>query len=350
MRIVVTAGGTGGHVMPAVAIAQAVRDVRPDAEILFVGTTGGMERRIAHSYGLAFRGIPALGVKGKSIANLVRALFVNTASLARALRILADFRPGWVVGTGGYVTGMVMLAGKALGCRLAVQEQNSVPGLTNRILAPLVDRVYLSFPDARRRFPPAKCRIVGNPLRKELLGVRRDPGADRLLVLGGSLGATSINRAAAGAVKILRSRGILLPVTHQCGERDYGWLKGEYEGMDAEVVPFIDDMAGAYSRAMLAVCRCGGISLAELSHAGVPAIMSPYPYAADDHQLFNGAYVADRGGGWLILDRDLTAERLAGEIAARLADPEGLESASTRMRELGLGTDAQAVAREITDV
>jgi UDP-N-acetylglucosamine--N-acetylmuramyl-(pentapeptide) pyrophosphoryl-undecaprenol N-acetylglucosamine transferase len=345
-----TAGGTGGHIMPAVAIAQAVRAARPEADILFVGTTRGMEERISRQYGLDFAGIPALGIKGKSAMNLVRAAFVNTASFFRALRLVASFRPSWIVGTGGYVTGMVVLAGKALGCRLAIQEQNSVPGLTNRILAPLADRVYLSFPDALRHLKTSKARVVGNPLRRELIASGVRERGSRVLVLGGSLGATSINRAAAGAFGVLRQEGSSPAVTHQCGERDYPWVKEAYEGMDARVVPFIDDMAAAYAEARLAVCRCGGITLAELSHAGIPAIMVPYPHAADDHQRSNGRYVADSGGGWLIEDTELSAERLACEIRRRLEDAEGLDAASRRMKDLGLGAGAQAIAEELTGV
>lgn len=352
MNVLITAGGTGGHIMPAVAIAEAVRRTSPDTRILFVGTDRGMEERIARLNGLDFIGIPALGIKGKSAANLTRAALVNTRAFLEALRIVGEFGPDWVIGTGGYVTGMVVLAARVRGCSCAIQEQNTVPGLTNRILARLVHRVYLAFPDAQGRFPASKTRLVGNPLRRELTDMHPEVSGNSLLVLGGSLGAGSINRAATGAVKILRDEGVHLDVIHQCGTQDYARVKDEYEkmGVHADVRAFIDDMAWAYRSARLVVSRCGGITLAELSNAGLPSIMVPFPHATDDHQTFNGRYVADHGGGWLIPDSELTAGRLAQEIETRLADTQGLARASKSMKAMNLGAGAEVIAREMTGV
>ncbi len=352
MKVLITAGGTGGHIMPAVAIAEAVRADNPDARVLFVGTDRGMEERIARLKGLDFIGIPALGIKGKSVTNLLRAALVNTKAFLKALHIIRDFRPDWVIGTGGYVTGMVVLAGRIRGCTCAIQEQNTIPGLTNRILARMAHRVYLSFPDTQGRFPAAKTRLVGNPLRKELTNMHPDGSGKSLLVLGGSLGAGSINRAAVGAVKILKDSGVHLSVIHQCGPRDYAWVKDAYQkmGLHADVSAFIDDMAWAYSSARLAVSRCGGITLAELSCAGLPSIMVPFPHATDNHQAVNGMYVASHGGGWLISDSHLTAERLTLEIRTRLSDVEGLAQASQNMKALGLGAGAEVIAQEIAGV
>lgn len=352
MKVLVTAGGTGGHIMPAVAIAEAIVTGDPGARILFVGTDRGMEERIAGLMGLDFIGVTALGIKGKSVTNLLGAVLVNTRAFLKALRIVRDFRPDWVIGTGGYVTGMVVLAGRITGSTCAIQEQNTIPGLTNRILARVAHRVYLSFPDALGRFPAARTRLVGNPLRRELTDMRPDGSGNSLLVLGGSLGAGSVNRAAAGAVRILRDEGVTLDVIHQTGPQDCAWVKEHYEkvGLNVDVRDFIDDMAWAYRSARLVVSRCGGITLAELSCAGLPAIMVPFPHATDDHQTVNGRYVADRGGGWLIPDDQLTPERLALEIRTRLADPGGLARASKDMKALGLGAGAEAIAREIRGV
>ncbi|HPI92790.1 MAG TPA: undecaprenyldiphospho-muramoylpentapeptide beta-N-acetylglucosaminyltransferase [Deltaproteobacteria bacterium] len=351
MKVLVTAGGTGGHIMPAVAIAEAIRAAGPDTGILFVGTDRGMEERIAELNHLDFVGIPALGIKGKSVANLARAVLVNTRAFLKALNIVRGFRPDWVIGTGGYVTGMVVLAGRLLGCTCAVQEQNTIPGLTNRLLSRIAHRVFLSFPDTRGRFPATKTRLVGNPLRKELTDTRSGSG-DHLLILGGSLGATSINRAAVGAVRLLKGEGMELSVIHQCGTRDHAWVSDAYRemGLDADVRAFIDDMAGAYRSARLAVSRCGGITLAELSCTGLPAIMIPFPHATDDHQTENGRYVANNGGGWLIPDAQLTPERLAREIRTRLGGPEGLARASGNMTAMGLGAGGHLIAQEIMRV
>jgi UDP-N-acetylglucosamine--N-acetylmuramyl-(pentapeptide) pyrophosphoryl-undecaprenol N-acetylglucosamine transferase len=353
MRILITAGGTGGHIMPAVAIAEAIRDKLPDVKILFVGTDRGMEERIAGLHGLDFIPLQAQGIKGKSARNLWQAVLVNVRALIGALRIVRDFSPAWVIGTGGYVTGIVVLAGWLVGSSCAIQEQNSIPGLTNRLLSRLASRIYLAFPDSQGRFAKGKALLVGNPLRKELaLQGRRYTGEGYLLILGGSLGANSINRSSVKALEILKSAGHTIPVIHQCGKSDSEWVKKAYQemGIDARVHEFIDDMAPVYQGARLAVSRAGGITLSELSAMGTPAILVPYPHAADDHQTANARYVAAQGGGWIIPDAELTPELLAHEIRTRFFDDEGLKNASANMQQMGLGAGAETIAREIVGV
>ena len=352
MKVLITAGGTGGHIMPAIAIAEAIRERLPRAKILFVGTDRGMEERIAGLKGLDFIPIKALGIKGKSLTNLGRAILVNLKAFLASMRIIKDFRPAWVIGTGGYITGMVVLAGRMLGCNCAIQEQNSIPGLTNRLLARIAHRVFLAFPDTTGSFPKSRTLLTGNPLRKELAACKPGGSGSYLLILGGSLGANSINKAAAQAVKILKDEGITLKVIHQSGKQDFEQVKDAYQklGIDADVNAFIDDMASAYNGAALAISRCGGITLSELSAMGIPAIMVPFPHATDDHQTFNGRYVADQGGGWLIPEPNLTPERLALEIKARLSNPAELKIASDNMRRIGLGKGAETIAREIMSV
>jgi UDP-N-acetylglucosamine--N-acetylmuramyl-(pentapeptide) pyrophosphoryl-undecaprenol N-acetylglucosamine transferase len=352
VKVLITAGGTGGHIMPAVAIAEALRERLPEVKVLFVGTDRGMEERIARLKGLDFIPIKALGIKGKSLANLLMAVQVNLKAFFRAVKIIRDFRPAWVIGTGGYITGMVVLAGRLLGCNCAIQEQNSIPGLTNRLLARIAHRVFLAFPDSSGRFPGSKTLLTGNPLRKELTTCKPGGTGSYLLILGGSLGASSINTAAVKAVKILKDEGVALTVIHQSGKQDFELVKDAYlhMGVNADVSAFIDDMASAYSGALLALSRCGGITLSELSAFGIPAIMVPFPHATDDHQTFNGRYVADQGGGWLIPESNLTPERLALEINTRLNNPTELKRASDNMRRIGLGKGAETIAREIMSV
>ncbi len=352
MKVIITAGGTGGHIMPAVAIAEAISERDPDTKVLFVGTDRGMEERIAALKGLDFIPIRALGIKGKSAANLMKALVVNLKAFLAALRVIREFRPTWVIGTGGYITGMVVLAGRLLGCTCAIQEQNSIPGLTNRILSRIASRVFLAFPDTAGRFPASKALLTGNPLRKELADCTRTGGGSGLLILGGSLGAGSINRVSTKALQILRDEGVSIKVVHQTGKQDFEAVRNAYErlGLVVDVRDFIDDMAAVYRDASLALTRCGGITLSELSAMGIPAIMVPLPHAADDHQSFNGRYVADLGGGWLIPEPDLTPERLALEIRSRLGNPEDLKKASKNMSRIGLGKGADAIAREILRV
>lgn len=353
MKILITAGGTGGHIMPAVAIVEAVRELRPSTKFLFVGTDRGMEERIAGLHGIDFIPIHAAGIKGKSPGNIWKALRTNMVALVKALQIVRGFYPDWVIGTGGYVTGIVELAGWLMGCECAIQEQNSIPGLTNRLLSRLATRIFLAFPDSAGKFPRATSMITGNPLRKGLVPqAPQYTGEGYILVLGGSLGASSINRAAVKAMEILKAEGIQVNVLHQCGSADRQWVEEEYRkaGIEARVHDFIDNMLPVYQGARLAVSRAGGITLSELSAMGIPAVIVPFPHAADDHQTANARYVEEKGGGWMIPDSMLTPERLAQELKTRLSDREGLQKASANMQQIGLGAGAEVIAREILRV
>lgn len=352
MNILICAGGTGGHIMPAVAIARAIKDAEPESRILFVGTDRGMEERIAKREGIDFVAIKALGIKGKSFTNLIRAAAVNIRAFIKAQKIIKGFRPAWVIGCGGYITGMVVLAGFMLGCRCAIQEQNGIAGLTNRILSHVAHRIFLAFPDTNRAFAESKCALTGNPVRKEIQAPAQDTKRDKLLILGGSLGASSINRACVGALKILHDEGAVPEIIHQTGSADLTWVRKAYKdlGIVADVHDFIDDMAAVYHSSYMAVCRCGGLTLSELSRTAVPAIMIPYPHAADNHQMKNALYVSSKGGGWIIPDTHLTPQRLAMEIKTRIEDRPGLQRASSLMASLSLGNGSEAIAQEILRV
>ncbi len=348
MKLVITAGGTGGHILPALAVAKALREKKPDTEILFIGTDRGLEEKLAAKYNIRFVPLKSAGIKGKSFASILSAVSVNIRAFAGALKIMSSFRPDWVIGAGGYVTGMVVLAGRLTGARCAIQEQNSIPGLTNRILSRLSQRIFLSFPDAARSFPAGKSIVTGNPLRPEF---EPDDSINKrtLLIMGGSLGATSINRAAVSALGMLKKSLNGFEIIHQTGGTDAQWVKKAYEekGIKVKVEPFIEDMASVFSRTKLAVCRAGGITLSELSRMGVPAIMVPLPSAADNHQYFNARHIADAGGGWILDQTGLTPEILSEEINKRLKDEEALSLASSASRRLGLGNGTEHITREL---
>jgi len=352
VKIVITAGGTGGHIMPALAIAHAIRERLPEVKILFIGTDRGMEKRLADKAGLDFIPIRALGIKGKSAGQVLRALSVNIKAFFTAIKTLRAFRPTWVIGTGGYVTGMVVLAGSLLGCRLAIAEQNSVAGLTNRLLSRIAHRIFLAFPDSGHAFPLSKTIVTGNPVRSQIKAKYQLTGGNRLLILGGSLGAGSINTACIGAMRLLHEEGLAPDVMHQTGTADFPMVRQAYEeiGLTANVFDFIDDMSSAYERTTMAVCRCGGLTLSELSKTAIPAIMVPYPHATDNHQMKNALYVAANGGGWIIPDDHLTPERLALEIKTRMYDQAELIKASSCMASMGLGDGSEKIAEDITSV
>ena len=298
-----------------------------------------------------FVAVHALGVKGQSPVKIARAMGINLQALWRAFSIIRDFSPHRVIGTGGYVTGMVVLAARLCAVECAIQEQNARPGLTNRILAYLVQRIYLGFPDISRAFPAHKTCLCGNPVR-ELIAPPGGPPGGCLLIMGGSLGSHSLNTCAVEALRLCREQGLELTVLHQTGQADLTWVREAYHrvGQPAEVFDFTNDMASLYKRARLVVCRAGGLSLSELSRLGIPAVMVPYPHAADDHQMANARYVSGHEAGWIIPESHLTPERLALEIGARLSDGEGLAQAAQRMKDLSLGDGAKIIAQELLRV
>jgi len=349
MKYIVTAGGTGGHIMPAIAIIQAIREYSSRDKILFIGTDRGMEEKITRQYGVDFIGLKAMGLHGQSIKNVPKSLLINTTTFFNALKIIRNFSPDWVIGTGGYITGMVVLAGKILGISCAIHEQNSIPGLTNTILAKMVDKVFLAFPDPKGLLGAHNTLLTGNPLRKQIIETDPSKRGDKLIIMGGSQGARSINKAAVKAVYLCMQQGLDLSVIHQTGSADYAWVKKDYQelGLNVEVYDFIDDMACVYNKARLVISRAGGLSLAELSRLGIPAILVPYPYATQDHQMHNALFTSRQGGGWIIPDRQLTAQRLALEIKTRFQDSEGLKRASMSMKQLHLGNGSEKIVQEI---
>jgi UDP-N-acetylglucosamine--N-acetylmuramyl-(pentapeptide) pyrophosphoryl-undecaprenol N-acetylglucosamine transferase len=348
MRIIITAGGTGGHIMPGIAVAEAIRNKKPDTEILFIGTDRGLEEKLAEKHRLVFAAIKSAGIKGKSFKSIFTAAFTNIAGFIKAVKIISTFKPDWVIGTGGYVPGMVVLAGRLNGAKCAIQEQNSIPGLTNRILSRISHRIFLAYPDTKGVFPKAKAMLTGNPLRPEFIPVEFDR-KKALVIMGGSLGAASINMAAIDALKILKDELDGIEIIHQTGQADIEKVRQAYSasGVKVQAEAFIDDMAQVFSRAALVVCRAGGITLSELSKTGVPAIMIPLPTAADNHQYHNALYISAAGGGWILPQDEMTTRRLADEIRARLKDQKALSAAAFAIAKLGLGDGTELISREI---
>jgi len=348
MKIVITAGGTGGHIMPAIAVAEAIRKKKPDTKILFIGTNRGLEEKLAEKHKLVFAAIKSSGIKGKSFKSIFAAVFTNMAGFIKAFKIISTFKPDWVVGTGGYVTGMVVLAGRLKSAKCAIQEQNSIPGLTNRILSRISHRIFLAYPDLKGVFPKEKAMLTGNPLRPEFIP-QEYAGRNALVIMGGSLGAASINNAATGAVKILKDELEMVEIIHQTGQADIEKVRQAYaaSGVKVRSEAFIEDMAQVFSRAALVVCRAGGITLSELSKTGVPAIMIPLPTAADNHQYHNALYISDAGGGWILSQDEMTPQRLADEISVRFKDKKALSAAASAIGKLGLGDGTEHISREI---
>lgn len=350
LRLLITGGGTGGHLFPAVAAAQALRLRQPECEVLFIGTRRKIDTTSLERYGFASCAIRSYGFKGKNIVELLKALAVLPVSVAQAALAIRRFRPDVVLGVGGYVTGPVMLAAKALGVPTIIHEQNSVPGLANRKLGRLVDCICVSLPGSEHYFPASKTVFTGNPVRQNILELahRQKEAGDRmtLLVLGGSQGAHALNRLVTEAFcDSGRERLKNLTVIHQTGQKDAEWVEERYRqtGVNARVAPFFTDMAEVYAAADLLVSRAGATTLTELAVLGKPAVLVPYPYAADDHQQKNAAYYVAGGGAIQFAERDLSGILLAGILGDLIEDRSQITAMGERMHRLGIADAAEKI-------
>lgn len=349
VRMVITGGGTGGHLFPAIATAQKLCDDFPKSEVLFIGTVRKMDQTSLSQYGFETKAIHCYGLKGKNLYQTLKALFFLPLSLIEALYTLFLFKPQVVVGVGGYVTAPVIIAAKILSLPTLIHEQNSIPGLANRKLGLVVDRICYSIPGSKHYFPREKTVFTGNPVRHPILELARRnaaPDSDHhgktLLVLGGSQGAHVVNEL---IVQALTEQKEMLPsniqVIHQTGSKDEQWVTQAYEesGVRAEVAGFFKDMDDIYSKADLLVSRAGATTLAELAVLGKPAILIPFPSAADDHQMKNGEYYSRGGGAILYRQDEMTGEKLAAIIGTIFAEPGKLDSMGEAMSQMGV-TDA----------
>lgn len=348
--ILIMAGGTGGHVFPALAVAEELRSA--GHPVVWLGTQAGLEARVVPAAGLPMAWVRVRGLRGKGFLHALTAPFMLLGALLQAGGILRRLRPRAVLGMGGFVTGPGGFMAWLLRRPLLIHEQNSIAGLTNRLLAPLATRVMEAFPGSL----PARLRplATGNPVRGAITRIAPPAarfagraGPMRLLVLGGSLGAQALNDLLPQA--LARSAAALRPqVRHQAGVRNLDSARASYAraGVTAEVVPFIEDMAEAYAWADLVVCRAGALTIAELTAVGVAAILVPYPYAVDDHQTGNARYLVDAGAAMLIPEPELEATTLASVIADFARDPERRLRMAAAARALARTDAARVVAQE----
>lgn len=355
--VAVMAGGTGGHVFPALAVAERLR--AEGVEVFWIGTRRGMEAQLVPQQGFAMEWIGIEGLRGKGLTTLVTAPFRLAAALWQAGQILRRRRPAAVLGMGGFASGPGGLMARVLGLPLVIHEQNRVPGLTNQWLARIAARVFEAFPGS---FPPARGAVAcGNPVRAEiaalappegrLAGRLQGSGPRRLLVLGGSLGAQALNRALPAALAQIPPEG-RPQVRHQAGERTLAEAEQGYAraGVAAEVTPFIADMAEAYAWADLVVCRAGALTVSELAAVGLPAILVPYPHAVDDHQTGNARFLAEAGAALLLPQAELTPDTLAVHLTALLAAPDRLLTMAKAARTMAQPDAAGRVAAACREV
>lgn len=359
-RVIISGGGTGGHIYPAITIARAIADIEP-TEFLYVGSKIGLENTLIPNEGIPFVTIDVRGLERKiSFRNLVT-LGKTAGSLLRAEQIIHKFKPDVVIGTGGFVCGPVLLAASLSGIPTLVQEQNVIPGVTNTILSRFVKCVALGYEEAAERFKRKDILVyTGNPVRKDILTGTRDhgrallgldPDKFTLLVAGGSRGARSINNAMIEVHRYFRnSRDI--QILHVTGDHEYDRVVGQLEGIDGKgrygegshIIPYLHHMPEALAAADLAVYRAGAVGLAELTVRGLPAILIPYPYAAEDHQRYNAQALVMCGAAKMILDKMLTGRELLEEIVHLKNDPEALKRMARASKSKGRPQAAHDIA------
>lgn len=348
-------GGTGGHLYPALSVANELRSRIPNFEALFVGTRLGLEAKVIPDTSYPIRFIFSRGIRGRGLLGKL----LNVASLSvgfcQALRILSSFKPHLVFGSGGYASAAVLLAASALGRRIVLQEQNSIPGLTNRLLAPKAERIYVGFERAQEYFGDHRgVMVTGNPLRREILdtGIENareafelEEGKPVLLVFGGSQGAHSLNRVAVDyLLEDDRMQGII-----QTGEKDYDWVHDALINAKTKIyiTHFIKRINLAYRAADVAFARAGALSISEIAAVGLPAVLVPYPYAADNHQYYNATTLVKAGGALIIEDSALNIGSLRTALEEMLEDPTRYKRMKKALLDVARTDAAQRIADDI---
>lgn len=343
MRVAIAGGGTGGHLFPGIAIAEEFLKRDKKTKIIFIGTQKGIESKLLDKLGYELREIDVEGVKGRGIKALVKGVYQIPKSLWQSRRILKQFKPHIVFGVGGYASGPAVLAAHFMNIRTAIAEQNAIPGVTNKILGHFTDKIFVTYAQTRNCFPQAKVVLSGNPVRASFVAGRGKTNGKRdhcqLLIFGGSQGAEAINQCIMDMLPQLQSMKDKIQILHQTGSQQAEAMKKAYEqfGIQAKVMAFIVDMAGAYTDADLIICRAGATSLAEITAAGKAAILIPYPWAANNHQLKNAQALAEEGAAVLIPERELSGSNLFGVINSLLRDEKKLqqmEEKSLRMSRI----------------
>ncbi len=340
MNLIITGGGTGGHLFPGIAVAKGMQQKYKQCTVMFIGTNRLIDQKALTGRGFRLKSIQCSGIKGMGFINKVKSALQLPLALFESLKILSEFKPHLVFGVGGYVTGPVLLAAWLKKIPICIHEQNSVPGLANKITAKLASKIFLSIP-CNYPFPPHKTVLSGNPIREEILTAANRPPEKNtvltILVLGGSQGAHRVNQLMTNiAGQLNEVYGNKIHIIHQTGVSDENDVRLAYQKqkVSAEVKDFFHDMAHVYRQADLVVSRAGATTLAELSIMGLPVILIPFPYAADNHQEINGAHFVKGGGARMFSDKELTDELFFKVFSELLHNREELHKMARNMKKL----------------
>ena len=342
LRILVAAGGTGGHLYPGIAVARCFQDVHPNADIAFLGRRGGLEEHLVPKEGYPLHTVNVRSLQGRTKLAQLQSLGVLMIGTSQALRLLRRWHPHLVIGAGGYVMAPALLAAALLRLPRVIMEQNLIPGLTVRVLARYAQRVFTSFPESQEFLAQPQVVCTGTPIRPEIAAqvsdtARNESNRLNVLVVGGSQGAHRLNQAMIEAIPLLAAHRERVQFVHQTGEFDLTSVAKAYEssGVQGEVHAFLHDMPKRYNWAHLVLSRAGASTLAELTACGKPAILVPYPHAADDHQRHNALALQNHGAAHVILDAELTGERIYESLRRYILDPARLNEPATQSRRLG---------------
>jgi UDP-N-acetylglucosamine--N-acetylmuramyl-(pentapeptide) pyrophosphoryl-undecaprenol N-acetylglucosamine transferase len=357
LRVLVAGGGTGGHLYPGIAIAEEVRAVT-GGEAIFVGTSRGLETRLVPAAGFPLELVKVSGLKRMGLGAMLRGLARLPGAFFESARILRRHRPDVVLGVGGYASGPLVFAAALLGYPTAIQEQNSLPGFTNRVLGRLVRRVFVAFDEAAERFARRKVRFLGNPVRRSFLdrataSAPTDDG-NAIVILGGSQGSRAVNELASGMVRVLDARGRLPPIIHQTGPDQLDEMQVNYAALGydgrVEVRAFIDDMPAVLSKAAVCVARAGALTLAELAIMRRPAILIPLPTAADDHQTMNALAFERAGAAIVLAQAEASATRLGDLVDEILQHPARRASMAAAMGTLARADATRDIVAELSAI
>lgn len=350
MRYLISGGGTGGHIFPAVSIANALKELDPEAEILFVGALGRMEMERVPQAGYEIVGLPVRGFDRKKPWKNVSVLIDLSKSIRQVKKIIRDFKPNVGVGVGGYASGAAMWAAAKMGIPILLQEQNGFAGVTNKILKDKAAKICVAYEGMEKFFPADKIILTGNPVRQNLLDGRKseDDGRKTLLIIGGSLGARTINEAVIAGLKELTNEG--LKVVWQTGKVYYEKCKSAWEAAGSpaniECLDFLSDMPDRYANADLVVSRAGASSISEICLLGKPAILVPSPNVAEDHQTHNAMALVNKDAAVLVRDAE-AAEKLIATALELLNDPKRLKTLQTNVLKLAQKDSAKRIAEEV---
>ena len=360
--IIISGGGTGGHVYPAIGIANELRKLDSNLRIVFVGTKERLESRVVPKYGFEFLTIPVAGFPRKITLQWAPVIYKLASGLLRSLKILHRLKPVAVIGTGGYVSGPVLFSAVLRHIPTIIQEQNAFPSVTNRILARWVNQIHIALEAAKKYFDSDKVYVTGNPIRSEfgtLRGLRAakrnanygefelDPNRTTLTITGGSQGAHAINMAVLDALDRFEPLADRLQIIHQTGPEDYEQVKKRYERSPIKnlVCPYFDELPKVYGLTDLIICRAGGMTVAEITACGLPAILIPFPFATADHQRFNAQAMVDADAAVLLLEDELSGERLAQTITKILNNTKRFKKMSEASKKIGKPYAAQKIAK-----